>query len=139
MDRSSLIVVVMPIVTLIALFTGMALPFVAASRSGRSHARRRLASADARKRTGAAGRKARPQKPGAHDDAPAGYLYVPCVRNPYHGYSGRDAPLGPRGADRQEDGQADLLHQRQLGPARGRRQPRLHQPRTVRDRHPVPR
>ena len=63
MDRSSLIVVVMPIMTLIALFTGIALPFVAASRSGRSHARRRLASADARKRTGAAGRKARPPKP----------------------------------------------------------------------------
>ena len=34
MDRSSLIVVVMPIMTLIALFTGIALPFIAASRSG---------------------------------------------------------------------------------------------------------
>jgi hypothetical protein len=87
MDRSSLIVVVIPIVIPIALFTGMALPFVAASRSGRSHARRRLASADARKRTGAAGRKARPQKPGAHDDAPAGYLYVPCVHNCHNDYS----------------------------------------------------
>ena len=87
MDRSSLIVVVIPIVIPIALFTGMALPFVAASRSGRSHARRRLASADARKRTGAAGRKARPQKPRAHDDALAGYLYVPCVHNPHNDYS----------------------------------------------------
>jgi hypothetical protein len=87
MDRSSLIVVVIPIVIPIALFTGMALPFVAASRSGRSHARRRLASADARERTGAAGRKARPQKPGAHDDALAGYLYVPCARTPRNDYS----------------------------------------------------
>jgi hypothetical protein len=87
MDRSSLIVVVIPIVIPIALFTGMALPFVAASRSRRSHARRGLASADARERTGAAGRKARPQKPGAHDDALAGYLYVPCARNPRNDYS----------------------------------------------------
>ena len=38
MDRSSLIVAVMPIMTLIALFTGIALPFIAGSRSGRSHA-----------------------------------------------------------------------------------------------------
>ena len=37
MDRSSLIVV-MPVTTLIALFTGIVLPFIAASRSGRSHA-----------------------------------------------------------------------------------------------------
>ena len=37
MDRSSLIVAVMPITTLIALFTGIALPFIAGSRSGRSH------------------------------------------------------------------------------------------------------
>lgn len=87
MDRSSLIVVVILIVIPIVLFTGMARPFVAASRSGRSHARRRLASADARKRTGAAGRKARPPKPGVNDAAPAGYLYVPCVRNPHGGYS----------------------------------------------------
>jgi hypothetical protein len=86
MDRSSLIVVLIPIVIPIALFTGMALPFVAASRTGRSRARRRLASADARERTGAAGRKARPQTSGAHDDALAGYLYVPCVHNP-HNYS----------------------------------------------------
>jgi hypothetical protein len=65
MDTSSLIVVVMPITTLIALFTGIALPFIAASRPGRSHPRR-LAGAAAPKRTGAA--------------APAGYLYVPGAR-----------------------------------------------------------
>ena len=38
MDASSLIVVVMPIMILIALFTGLALPFIAGCRSGRSHA-----------------------------------------------------------------------------------------------------
>ena len=64
MDGSSLIVAVMPVTTLIALFTGIALPFIAASRPGRSHPRR-LAGADAPKRAGA---------------APAGYLYVPCAR-----------------------------------------------------------
>ena len=37
MERSSLIVV-MPVMILIPLFTGIALPFIAASRSGRSHA-----------------------------------------------------------------------------------------------------
>ena len=79
MDGSSLIVAVTPIVTLIALFTGIALPFIAASRPGRSHPRRR-AGADAPKRAGAAGRKARPRQPGADDAAPAGYLYVPCAR-----------------------------------------------------------
>ena len=42
MDGSSLIIAVMPITTLIALFAGIALPFIAASRSGRSHAGRRL-------------------------------------------------------------------------------------------------
>jgi hypothetical protein len=87
MDRSSLIVVVIPIVIPIALFTGMVLPIVAASRSGRSHVGGRPTSADARERTGAAGRKARQQKPGANAAAPAGYLYVPCVRNPHSGYS----------------------------------------------------
>ena len=86
MDRSSLIVAVMPITTLIALFTGITLPFIAGSRSGRSHAGRPPARADALKRTGAARRKARPPKPGAHDAAPAGYLYVPCARIRYHGY-----------------------------------------------------
>lgn len=54
MDRSSLIVIVMPITALIALCTGITLPFIAGSRSGRNHARRPLPRADARKRTGAA-------------------------------------------------------------------------------------
>jgi hypothetical protein len=66
MDGSSLIVVAMPITTLITLFTGIALPFMAASRSSRSHARRPLAGAD--------------------EGAPAEYLYVPCARIRYHGY-----------------------------------------------------
>jgi hypothetical protein len=91
MDRPSLIVAVMPITTLIALFTGIALPFIAGSRSGRSHPGGRMARADALKRTGAARGKARPQKPGANDATPAGYLYVPCVRIRYHGY-----PAGTR-------------------------------------------
>ncbi len=85
MDRSSLFVAIMPTVTLIALFTGIALPFIAAGRAGHSHPGGPLARADARKRTGAAGRKARPRKPGADDAAP-GYLYVPCARIRYHGY-----------------------------------------------------
>jgi hypothetical protein len=85
MDTSSLIVIVTPITTLIALFTGIAVPFIAASRSGRRHAGERRASADARKRTGAAGPKARSQRPSADDAAPAGYLYVPCVGIRYHG------------------------------------------------------
>jgi hypothetical protein len=68
MDGSSLIVVVMPITTLIILFTGIALPFTAASRSSRSPVRRR------------------PPKPGAGNAAPAGFLYVPCARIRYHGY-----------------------------------------------------
>ena len=86
MDRSSLIVTVTPIATLISLFTGVALPFVAASRSRRGHARRPLACTDELKRVGAAGRKARPRKPGAGDAAPVEYLYVPCVRRRYHGH-----------------------------------------------------
>ena len=69
MDRSSLIVIVMPITALIALCTGITLPFIAGSRPGRSHARRPLPRADARQRTGAAGRTARPPEPGAHDAA----------------------------------------------------------------------
>jgi len=76
--------VVMPVMIAIALFTGIALPFVAARRSGRGHVRGPLARAHELKRTGAAGRKARSQKPGAHDAA--GYLYVPCVHIRYHGY-----------------------------------------------------
>ena len=71
MDTSSLIVAVMPIVTLIGLFTGIALPFIAASRSRRSHPRR-LAGAAAPKRAAAA--------------APAGYLYVPGARIRCLGY-----------------------------------------------------
>ena len=86
MDRSSLIVTVMPVATLISLFTGVALPFVGASRSRRSHARRPLACADELTRVGAAGRKARPRKPSAGDAAPVEYLYVPCVRLRYHGH-----------------------------------------------------
>ena len=86
MDTSSLIVAVMPVTTLIALFTGIALPFIAASRSGRSHAGGPPARADARNRTGAAGPKTRPPEPGADDAAPAGYLYVPCARNSRNGH-----------------------------------------------------
>ena len=66
MDRSSLIVVVMPITTMVALFTGIAVPFIAARRPG--------------------GRKARPPEPGADDATPAGYLYVPCARHPRDAY-----------------------------------------------------
>ena len=54
MDTSSLIVAVMPIVTLIALFTGIALPFIAASRPGAATrggaGRRRCAEAGRRRR-----------------------------------------------------------------------------------------
>ena len=85
MDRPSLIFIVMPIVILIALFTGMALPFIAASRSGRSHARGQPARADELKRISAARRKARPPEPGADHAAPAGYLYVPCGRVRHRG------------------------------------------------------
>ena len=87
MDTSSLIVAVMPIMTLMALSTGTALPFIAGRRSGRSHAGGPLARADALKRISAAGRKGRPQKPGAHDAARVEFLYVPCARVRYHGYS----------------------------------------------------
>ena len=73
MDRPSLIVAATPMMTLIALFTGITLPFIAASRSGRSHA------------------GGRPPEPGAHDATPAGYLYVPCARIRNHGY-----PAGTR-------------------------------------------
>ena len=73
MDRSSLVVAVMPIVTLIALFTGITLPFIA----GRSHGRGALSRAAARKLT-SAGQEGRPPKSGADDAAPVGYLYVPA-------------------------------------------------------------
>jgi hypothetical protein len=54
MDGSSSIVVKMPIMILIALFTGIALPLIAGSRSGRSHAggaasTRRWAESDQRR------------------------------------------------------------------------------------------
>ena len=137
MDTSSLIVIVTPTMTLITLLTGIALPFIAGSRSGRSRAGvagiRPSAEADRRRTEGTAtqtppcGR--RPRR------IPVRSLYP----HPLPRLLGRDAPLGPRGADRQADGKMDLLHQRQLGPTRGRGQPRLHQPRRIRDRHPVPR
>jgi hypothetical protein len=82
MDRSSLIVAVTPIMTLLALFTGITLPVIARH----SHARGPLARAAARNPAGAAGQKARPPKPGADNAAPAGYLYVPCARTRYHGH-----------------------------------------------------
>jgi len=68
MDRSSLTAVVMPITTLMALFTGITLPFIASTRSRRSRA-------------------GEPRQPGADDAAPVGYLYVPCARVRYHGTS----------------------------------------------------
>ena len=86
MNTSSLIVIVTPTMTLITLLTGIALAFIAGSRSGRSRARGSLASAHPRRRTGA-GRKARPHKPRPAGAAPAGYLYVPCTRIRYHGSS----------------------------------------------------
>jgi hypothetical protein len=87
MDGSSLIVIDMPILILIALFTGIALPFIVASRSGRSHTEARLARADAPKRISAARRQARPANPGAVDAAPVEYMYVPCGHSPYNDYS----------------------------------------------------
>jgi hypothetical protein len=65
MNGSSVFAAVMPVTTLMALFTGIALPFTAASRPGRSHPRPR-AGADPPRRAGA--------------PAPAGYLYLPCAR-----------------------------------------------------------
>ena len=88
MDESSLIFIIVPIVIPIALFTGIALPFIAASRSGRGHAREQPAGAYELKRINAAKRKARPPKPSAHD-VPVEYLYVPCARIRYHGYSAK--------------------------------------------------
>jgi hypothetical protein len=88
MDGSSLIVAGMPFVILVALFTGVALPFIAARRSGRGQTVGRLARVDALKRISAARRKARPPKPGANNAAPAAeYLYVPCARIHYKGNS----------------------------------------------------
>jgi hypothetical protein len=85
MDGSSLIFIIVPIAIPIALLTGMALLFIAGSRSGRSHAAGRLASAGALKRIAAARRKARPPKAGVKD-TPVEYLYVPCARIRYNGY-----------------------------------------------------
>ena len=87
MGTSSVIVIVTSITILIALVTGIALPFIAGSSSGPSRAGGPLAGADAPKRTGAAEQRARPQKPGADDAASAGYLYVPCTRTPRDGSS----------------------------------------------------
>jgi hypothetical protein len=84
MNGPSLIFIVMPITTLITLSTGIALSFIAGSRSGRSPAEGRLARPNALKRISAAGRKARAPKPGANDTVPAEYLYVPCSRIRYH-------------------------------------------------------
>jgi hypothetical protein len=52
-----------------------------------NRARRRLTGEAALRRIGAAVRKARPPEPGADDAAPAEYLYVPCARVRYHGFS----------------------------------------------------
>ena len=84
MDGSSLIFIIVPIAIPVALFTGIALLFIAASRSGRSHPRGHPAAAHEPKRINAAKRKARPPKPGAHD-VPVEYLYVPCARIRYNG------------------------------------------------------
>ncbi len=91
MDGSSWTVIVMPVMTLVALFTGIALAFIAAGGSGRSHPAGRLARAAALKRIGAARRKAWPPRSGADDAARVGYLYVPCARISYYGY-----PAQPR-------------------------------------------
>ena len=87
MDRPSLIVAATPIMTLIALFTGITLPFIAASRSGRSHAG-----------GGAAG------GPGADDTVPAGYLYVPAPatgKTPSGGWCGCWAATATRMSPRE--------------------------------------
>jgi hypothetical protein len=91
MDKSSLIFIIVPIAIPIALFTGIARTFIAASRSGRSHARGQPAGTHELKWINAAGRKGRPPKPGAHDAVPVEYLYVPCARIRYNGY-----PAGTR-------------------------------------------
>ena len=70
MDRSSLILAVIPGTTLVALLIGLALPFIAAGRSRRSRRRGPAAGADGRQRTGG---------------TPAGYLYVACAGIGYPG------------------------------------------------------
>jgi len=52
-----------------------------------SRARGRLPGTAALRWIGAAVHQARPPESGAHDAAPAGYLYVPCTRIRYHGAS----------------------------------------------------
>ena len=84
MDGPSLIVVDMPIVILIALFTGIALPFIAGRQSRRSHALGRLTRTGGLKWIRAARRNARPPNLGADHAAPVEHLYVPFTR--YHGY-----------------------------------------------------
>ena len=69
MDESSLIFIIGPIAIPVALFTGIALLFIAASRSGRSHAREQPTDAHDVKRINAAKRKARPPEPGADSAA----------------------------------------------------------------------
>ena len=85
MDESSLIFIMVPTAIPIALVTGIALPLIAGRRSGHSHERRQPARAHEPKRINAAGRKARPPKPRAHD-VPVEYLYVPCVHTPTDDY-----------------------------------------------------
>ena len=78
MDESSLIFIIVPIAIPIALFTGIARTFIAASRSGRSHARGQPAGTHELKWINAAGRKGRPPKPGAHDAAPSNTCTFPA-------------------------------------------------------------
>jgi hypothetical protein len=67
MGTSDLILAVIPVTTLVVLITGLALPFIAASRSGRSRARG-------------------PAAPRGTGATPVGYLYVACVGIGYHGH-----------------------------------------------------
>lgn len=80
MHTPSLTVILTLLTALSALVTAIALPFTAARRRRRRRADRPRASAGARTRTGAAGPKTRPPRPGADNAVPAGYLYVPCAR-----------------------------------------------------------
>jgi hypothetical protein len=117
MDRPSLIAAVTPITTLIALSTAIALAIAAASRSGRGHPGPPLGRAD--------------------DAAPVEYLYVLCVR--YHGHPAekrrwvQEVPIVKK--------TAKLIYY--TSDSWDRRQavvsPGCNQPRTVRDRHPLPR
>ena len=66
MDGSSLIFIIVPIVIPIALFTGIALPFIASAVRAQPRGRQ-PGRAHELKRINAAKRKARPPKPGAHN------------------------------------------------------------------------